>query len=334
VKVLAAPDKFRGTASAAEVAAAIARAVASCGGTAVELPMADGGEGLLDALGGPDRTTTVTGPLGDPVEAGWRLVDGTAVVEMAQASGLVLAGGADGNRPLDATTAGVGELVRHAVETGALRVIVGVGGSATTDGGLGALEAMGPLDRYRGVELLVACDVRTPFTDAAEVFGPQKGATPAQVRMLTGRLERLAQVYFERHGVDVSTMPRAGAAGGLAGGLAAAGAELVDGFDLVAEEVGLDVHLRDVDLVVTGEGWLDATSYEGKVVGGVEAYAAAAAVPLLVVVGGADPDVAARGDVLSLVDAYGHDRALAESLPLLEEAVAAELARREDRAGR
>ena len=256
MRVLAAPDKFRGTASAAEVAAAVSRAVAAYGGTTTELPMADGGEGLLDVLGGPDRISTVIGPLGEPVDVGWRLSEGTAVIEMAQVAGLALAGGPDQNRPLDATTAGVGELLRHAVESGARRVIVGVGGSATTDGGFGALEAMGPLDRYRGVELLVACDVRTRFVDAAAVFGPQKGATPAQVRMLTNRLERLVQVYVERHGTDVSKMVRAGAAGGLAGGLAAIGAELVDGFALVAEEVGLDDHLTGVDLVVTGEGWL------------------------------------------------------------------------------
>jgi len=322
MKVVAAPDKFRGTATAAEVAAAVARAVAAHGGTTVELPMADGGEGLLDVLGGPDRTTTVTGPLGEPVEAGWRLSGGTAVVEMARAAGLGLVGGAKGNQPMEATTVGVGELVRHAVAVGARRVIVGVGGSATTDGGLGALEAMGPADRYRAVELLVACDVRTRFTEAAAVFGPQKGATPAQVRMLTGRLERLVQVYDERYGVDVSTMPRAGAAGGLAGGLAAVGASLVDGFDLVAEEVRLDEHLRNADLVVTGEGWLDATSYEGKVVGGVEAWAAASNVPLLVVAGGADPDVADRRGVVSLTDRYGRDRALAEAAVLVEQAVA------------
>jgi len=290
--------------------------------------MADGGEGLLDVLGGSDRTSTVIGPLGEPVEVGWRLSGGTAVIEMAQAAGLALTGGPDQNRPLDATTAGVGELLRQAVESGARRVIVGVGGSATTDGGLGALEAMGPLDRYRGVELLVACDVRTRFVDAAEVFGPQKGATPVQVRMLTNRLERLVQVYGERHGVDVSKMVRAGAAGGLAGGLAAVGAELVDGFALVAEEVGLDEHLRDADLVVTGEGWLDATSYEGKVVGGVEAYAAAASVPMLVVVGGADPELANRSGVVSLSDRYGRDRALDEALTLVEKVVGDELARR------
>jgi len=290
--------------------------------------MADGGEGLLDVLGGPDRISTVIGPLGEPVDVGWRLSEGTAVIEMAQVAGLALAGGPDQNRPLDATTAGVGELLRHAVESGARRVIVGVGGSATTDGGFGALEAMGPLDRYRGVELLVACDVRTRFVDAAAVFGPQKGATPAQVRMLTNRLERLVQVYVERHGTDVSKMVRAGAAGGLAGGLAAIGAELVDGFALVAEEVGLDDHLTGVDLVVTGEGWLDATSYEGKVVGGVEAYAAAASVPMLVVVGGADPELANRRGVVSLSDRYGRDRALGEALTLVEEVVGDELARR------
>ena len=328
MRVLAAPDKFRGTASAAEVAAAVSRAVAAYGGTTTELPMADGGEGLLDVLCGPDRISTVIGPLGEPVDVGWRLSEGTAVIEMAQVAGLALAGGPDQNRPLDATTAGVGELLRHAVESGARRVIVGVGGSATTDGGFGALEAMGPLDRYRGVELLVACDVRTRFVDAAAVFGPQKGATPAQVRMLTNRLERLVQVYVERHGTDVSKMVRAGAAGGLAGGLAAIGAELVDGFALVAEEVGLDDHLTGVDLVVTGEGWLVAPSYEGKVVGGVEAYAAAASVPMLVVVGGADPELANRRGVVSLSDRYGRDRALGEALILVEEVVGDELARR------
>ena len=325
MRVVAAPDKFRGTASAAAAASAIASAVVSRGGTAVEVPMADGGEGLLDVLGGPDRTTEVTGPLGSPVTAGWRLSDGTAVVEMARASGLVLAGGPDENRPLDATTTGVGELLRHAVELGARRVIVGMGGSATTDGGLGALDAMGPVARYLGVEILVACDVRTRFTEAAEVFAPQKGATSAQVRLLAGRLERLVQVYLERFGSDVSCLDRAGAAGGLAGGLAAMGAELVDGVDLVAEEVRLDELVAGADLVVTGEGWLDATSFQGKVVGGVAAYAAAAGVPLLVVVGGADEAAAARADVVSLVDRFGIDRAWTETTACITEAVAERL---------
>jgi len=290
--------------------------------------MADGGEGLLDVLGGPDRSTVVTGPLGDSVEAGWRLDRGTAVIEMARVAGLELAGGADGNHPLDATTAGVGELILRAVESGARRVVVGMGGSATTDGGLGAIDAMGSQARYRGVEILVACDVRTRFTDAAEVFGPQKGATDAHVRLLNGRLERLVQVYGERFDVDVSALDRAGAAGGLAGGLAAMGAELVDGIDLVAEELRLDEHVADADLVVTGEGWLDPTSYDGKVVGGVGIYAAAAGVPLLVVVGGAEPEVAGRAGVVSLSDRFGMDRALSEPTALVELVVGEALDRR------
>jgi len=171
LRVVAAPDKFRGTASAAEVAAAVAQSVVDAGGFAVEVPMADGGEGTLEALGGPNRTTRVTGPLGRPVEASWRLDGSTAVIEMALTSGLLLAGGSDGNRALDATTAGTGELIRLAVEQGARRVLVGMGGSATTDGGLGALRAMGSPARYRGVDLLVACDVRTSFVEAAEVDG-------------------------------------------------------------------------------------------------------------------------------------------------------------------
>jgi glycerate kinase len=328
VKVVAAPDKFRGTATASDIAAAIGRAAATAGAECVEVPMADGGEGLLDVLGGPDRTTVVTGPLGEPVEAGWRLDRGTAIIEMARVAGLELAGGADGNHPLDATTAGVGELILAAVESGARRVVIGMGGSATTDGGLGALDAMGSPARYRGVELLVACDVRTRFADAAEVFGPQKGATDAQVRMMTGRLERLVQVYAERFDVDVSTMARAGAAGGLAGGLAAMGAEMVDGIDLVAEELRLDEHVADADLVVTGEGWLDETSYDGKVVGGVGVYSAAAGVPLLVVVGGAEPEVAVRAGVVSLSDRFGMARAMTEPTALVELVVGEALTRR------
>lgn len=328
MKVVAAPDKFRGTASASGIAEAVARGVARFGGTTVQLPMADGGEGLLEVLGGPDRTATVTGPISGSIEVGWRLSGETAVIEMARVAGLALVGGAAGNLPMDATTAGVGELVRHAVEIGARRVIVGVGGSATTDGGLGAVGAMGPPDRYLGVELMVACDVRTRFTEAAAVFGAQKGATSAQIKMLTRRLERLVQVYEKQYGVDVSTMQGAGAAGGLAGGLAALGADLFDGFDLVAEEVGLDHHLRGADLVVTGEGWLDASSYEGKVVGGVEAYAAAAGVPVLVVAGGADLDLTGSECVVSLAERYGQDLARDNVLVLVEEVVADALAHR------
>jgi len=321
VRVVAAPDKFRGTGSAQQVACAIAGSVSALGGSTDMVPMADGGEGTLDALGGPNRSSTVTGPLGEPVEAQWRLDGRTAVIEMARASGLDLAGGQVGNSPLDATTAGTGELILAAVEKGARRVIIGLGGSATTDGGLGALKAMGSPARFRGIELLVACDVRTRFVDAAEVFGPQKGASPAQVAMLRGRLERLAQVYAEEHGVEVMGLARSGAAGGLAGGLAAVGARLVDGVDLVAEEVALDEVVAGADLVVTGEGRLDEASFEGKVVGGVATHAAAAGVPLLVVAGQVDSVVAGRVEVISLVEEFGEERATTDTLACVEEAV-------------
>ena len=280
-----APDKFKGTATARVVARAVADRLWELGHDTVEVPMADGGEGFLDVMGGANRTTTVTGPLGAPVEAGWRLSRRVAVIEMAEASGLHLAGGADENDPVGATTTGTGELIELAVESGARKVLVGVGGSATTDGGLGALRALHPPQRLRGIELVVACDVRTGFVDAATVFGPQKGASPSQVELLRRRLERLAQVFLDESGVDVQQLEGAGAAGGLAGGLATVGAELIPGFDLVAEELGLDEQMEDADLVVTGEGFLDAESFDGKVVGGVADLAAALGVPCLAVVG-------------------------------------------------
>jgi len=326
MRVLACPDKFKGTLDAPGAAAAIADAVIAVGGTCVERPMADGGDGTLRALGGPNRTTTVTGPLAEPADAPWRLRHGVAVIEMARASGLELAGGADANDPLDATTAGTGELIAAAVEAGARRIVVGVGGSATTDGGLGALRALPSIARLKGIELIVACDVETPFVDAAAVFGPQKGATSSQVDLLTRRLERLADVYRREHGVDVSTLPRAGAAGGLAGGLAAVGAELADGFAVVAEEVELDVAMADVDLVITGEGRLDATSFAGKVVGGVRTMAHAEGVPLVAVVGAADPDVRTEGiQVIDLTESVGEDRAMGDTAAAITELVTAAL---------
>jgi len=314
VRVLAAPDKFRGTATAAEAAAAIGHACWELGHDVDEAPLSDGGEGLLDVLGGPTRTTTVTGPLGRPVDAAWRFRRDTAVIEMARASGLLLAGGAEGNDPLRASTIGTGELLDRALDLGATRIVVGLGGSATTDGGLGALEAIHVPARLRSVELRVACDVRTRFTDAAEVFGPQKGASPAQVALLTGRLQRLAQRYLADHGVDVDVIEGSGAAGGLGGALAALGGELLSGFELVADEVDLHDRLALADAVVTGEGHLDAQSLDGKVVGGVCELAAHAGVPVLVIAGDTDADVAAelrsrRVDVVSLVEDFGEERA-------------------------
>ena len=332
--MVAAPDKLKGTASAGAVAAAVAGAVRATGATCDEVPMADGGEGTLEVLGGANRTTTVSGPLGDPVEAGWRLAGRSAVVEMARASGLDLVGGAEGNDAVAASTYGTGELVAAALDAGARRVLVGVGGSATTDGGFGALRALYPTQRLRGVELVVACDVHTRFLDAAEVFAPQKGASPAQVRLLRGRLERLAADYEEQYGVDVTTLVGGGAAGGLAGGLAAVGAELVSGFDLLAEEVELYERIEGADLVVTSEGFLDAESFDGKVVGGVASFAAELGVPVLAVAGEvfhdevAAPLVAVGGDVevVSLTERFGRDRSLGDTVGCVAEVVADRLA--------
>ena len=320
--IVAAPDKFRGTATAAQIARAIAMAAEQAGATADAAPMADGGEGTLEVVGGANRSTTVTGPLGDPVDAPWRLHRHTAVIEMARASGLALVGGAEANDPLGATTYGTGELIEAAVERGARRVLVGVGGSATTDGGLGALRALYPTQQLKGVELAVACDVRTRFTDAATVFGPQKGAGPTQVELLRRRLERLSQVYAETYGVAVNDIEGSGAAGGLAGGLACVGAELCNGFELLADEVDLYGRIEGADLVVTGEGAFDATSLQGKVVGGVGEMAAAAGVPVLTVVGRVDGDASpARGELISLSDRFGAELAMADTARLVGQAV-------------
>ncbi len=326
-RLLAAPDKFKGTASAADIAAAACRAAQAAGWDAEALPMADGGEGTLAALGGANRRTVVTDPLGDPVEAGWRLDGDLAVIEMAEASGLQLVGGAGGNDALAASTYGTGELIEAALERGARRIIVCVGGSATTDGGFGALRALLPGHRLRGVELVVACDVRTRFCDAAEVFGPQKGATPAEVKLLRRRLERLVDMYAAEYGVDVADLPGAGAAGGLAGGLAALGAQLVEGFEVVAAETGLAERLEGADLVVTGEGLLDAESFNGKVVGGVCELAESLGVPVVAVAGAVDGAAPAPPTVpvLSLSDRFGPDRAFAEPATCVEQLLAEHL---------
>jgi glycerate kinase len=314
MRVLAAPDKFRGTLTAREAATAIAAGARAAGWTTDELPLADGGEGTLDVLGGWNRRTLVTGPLGETVEAAWRFEeDGTALIEAAQACGLTLAGGAEHNDPLRATSRGVGELVATAIAEDAHRIVVCVGGVASTDGGAGALEV---LPTQLPVPLEVACDVDARFLDAAEVFAPQKGATAEQVRILRERLARL----------DVPDLPGSGAAGGLAGGLGSIGARLLPGFDLVAERLELDEALAEADLVVTGEGLVDATSFTGKVVGRVLERAQTAATEALVVAGDVAPGVPI--DALSLVARYGPERALAEPAECLTELVGITLATR------
>jgi len=319
LRILVAPDSFKGSLSAERAADAMRRGVLDALPSAhVECcALADGGEGtlssVLEAAGGERRLAEVTGPLGEPVQAAWAwLHDGrTAVIEMAAAAGLMLVPEAERD-PTRTTTYGVGELIRVALDTEVTRVIVGAGGSATTDGGAGAAQALGvhfdggfePMagghlkqvrriylstrdPRLDSVELLVACDVDNPLfgtEGAATVFGPQKGASADAVTRLDLGLEHLARLA----GGD-PWAPGAGAAGGLAYGLATlCGARLVRGSDLVFDLLGIDERLARCDLVLTGEGCLDTQSVCGKVVGSLAARAARQGIPLAVIAGQVD----------------------------------------------
>ncbi|HEY1831220.1 MAG TPA: glycerate kinase [Acidimicrobiales bacterium] len=334
--LVVAPDKFRGTASAAEICATVAAAALRAGWTADAVPMSDGGEGLLEVVGGEVRTTEVTGPLGDSVTAAWHLVQTgeaagpTAVIEMATAAGRALVPHPNDDDPVRASTTGVGQLLLAAKEAGARAIIVGCGGSATTDGGRGAVQVVGTPSALAGIELTVACDVTTAFGEAARVFGPQKGATPEQVEFLTQRLVKVAKRYRRQFGVDVTGLDGAGAAGGLAGGLAALGARLAPGFDLVSALNHLPERIDGADLVVTGEGHLDPPSFAGKVPGGILRLVAGRC-PVLCVVGDADPEVLdslPQGiEVVSLTALAGSTRAHGETLALLDQFISEALPR-------
>jgi glycerate kinase len=279
--VLVAPDSFKETFDATRVARAVGRGLERAG-IAVDLcPVADGGEGTLEilapGLGAEIRTATVSDPLGRPVEAPFGIVGETAIVETAAASGLHLLAGRERD-PLRASTLGTGQLIAAAVAAGAREVLVGVGGSATTDGGSGAIRALRGLE----VRLTVLCDVRTPFEDAARVYGPQKGATAEQVRKLSRRLHGQAR----RLPRDPRGVPMTGAAGGLSGALwAAFGAELVPGAPFVLDALGFDARLRRSRAVVTGEGRLDEQSLAGKAISEVAVRARQAGVPAHAIVG-------------------------------------------------
>jgi glycerate 2-kinase len=320
----------------------MADAARAGGWTADEVPMSDGGEGLLLALGGTPHTAVVRGPLGARVEAEWRMLGrtgdepSTAVVEMSRAAGRALLPRPRRDDPVRATTTGVGQLLLAARDAGARRIVVGCGGSATTDGGLGAFEAVGSPAELRGVELVVACDVTTLFGDAATVFGPQKGATSAQVLELSQRLVAVAARYRNETGIDVSDVPGSGAAGGLAGGLVALGARIEPGFDFVAGLVGLRDRLDRADLAVTGEGHLDPPSFHGKVPGGVldlarDRGAGRHALPVLCVAGGADASLLTSPppglDVISLTARFGRARARRETVALIGQVTAEALPR-------
>ncbi len=322
--IVIAPDSFKECLTALEVAEALAAGLRRAAPDA-ELrlvPMADGGEGTVDALvaatNGRTLPLTVTGPMGDPVDAVYGLLgDGeTAVIEMASASGLALVP-PEHRDPRIATTYGTGELLRAAIENGARRVIVGIGGSATNDGGAGMAEALGyrfldatgsvlarggaallSLARIDGshrlselddCEILVACDVTNPLcgpNGASRVYGPQKGATPEAVEELDGALRHFADVVRAQMGVPIADLPGAGAAGGLGAGLVAfAHGSLRPGVELVADACHLADRMRGADLVITGEGKLDGQSVHGKTPIGVARIAQQAGIPVVAVAG-------------------------------------------------
>jgi glycerate kinase len=371
MRVLIAPDGFGGTLTPAQAAAALARgwreAVPS---DQLDLaPMSDGGPGLLDVLsaalpGAVRRPVTVQDPLARPVEAAVLLDGTTAYVEAAAACGLHLL--ADSERdPKVTTTYGVGQLVRAALDSGASRIVVGLGGSGTNDGGAGLLEALGmpslggagerlvaggaalrevaelsgrPDPRLADVELVAATDVDSPLLGlhgASAVFGPQKGATREDVALLDGALGRWAEVLESALGTSVRELPGAGAAGGLGAALLALGARREPGIALVQRLVGLAERVAQADLVVTGEGSFDFSSLAGKVVSGVAALAAEHAVPCLVLagavrVGRREAGAAGVEATYSLVEAVGVQAALtrpAEELAALAGRVARQWSR-------
>jgi glycerate kinase len=324
MRVVIAPDKFKGSVSALEAAEAMARGVmAAVPGSSVDiLPVADGGEGTVDALikatGGSIHEVSVTGPLGEPALGRFGMLgDGrTAVLEMASASGLVL-GARDRRDPMRASTRGTGELLLAAIRSGAERVILGIGGSATNDGGAGLGQALGyrlldergdelppgggALGRLarivaddrcvelEGVLIAVACDVTNPLCGprgASAVYGPQKGATPEMVRELDANLAHFAAVVERDLGMAIGDLPGAGAAGGLGAGLVAfAGGTLEPGVGLVMEAVDLERRLIGADLCLTGEGGLDGQSAFGKTAVGVARLARARGCPVIALAG-------------------------------------------------
>ena len=272
MRILVAPDSFTECLSAEEAALAIASGLSAhevqC------LPLADGGEGtagiLTRALGGETISVEVTGPLGTPVTASYGRIGDMAVMDVASACGLSLVPPAARN-PLNTTTRGVGELLKAALGAGCRKIVIGLGGSATCDGGAGMMAAIDKCPD--GVEIQVLCDVDNPFlgpSGAARIFGPQKGAGPAEVEILEERMRMQAKALLVRTGIDVSEMKGAGAAGGLGGALAALfGARLCPGIDTVLDLVGFSRMAEGSDLIITGEGTSDAQTLSGKVPLGV-----------------------------------------------------------------
>jgi glycerate kinase len=336
MRIVVAPNAFKGSISAVEAAAAMARAARGVFPSAEvrEVPLADGGDGTMETLvavtGGRIAEVPATDPLGRPVDSAIGILgDGkTAVVEMAAASGLCLLRPEEYN-PLETTTFGTGELIRAALDEGANSLIIGIGGSATTDGGTGMATALGArfldgngepvegvgaeLERVRHinlggldsrigkVEISCACDVDNPLTGdkgAAAVYSPQKGATPEMVERLDKGLANLAAVIRKDLHTDVEKIPGAGAAGGLGAGiLAFLGGKLTPGTDLVIRSCGLDRILQGADLVLTGEGRVDRSTQYGKVPAGVAAEARRNGIPAICFGGSVGEDTSALHDL-------------------------------------
>ena len=340
MRALVAPDKFKGSLSAAQAADAIARGMRAAGAGTDICPVADGGEGTLDALvaaaGGSVMGVIARGPMGVPVRAHLgQLPDGTGVVELAQASGLGLVPESERD-PMRATTYGTGELIKGALARRPARLLIAIGGSATMDGGTGLARALGVrfydadgkevtpggagleriaridasgLDtRLAGVPMIVAADVTTTLPDAARTFGPQKGATPAMIERLEGGQGNLTRVIQRDMGVDVAGLPGAGAAGGAGAMLVALGAELRSGAQVVLDAVGFEQRLKDADLVVTGEGRLDDGTLADKAPLVVARAAAAAGVPCVALVGESAILTEEFDEVRSLMEYFKGDR--------------------------
>jgi len=316
-------DSFKGNISGLEASQAVSAGVLrACPWAEVRvIPVADGGEGTVEAfvhaMGGQRQKGIVAGPLGEPVEASWGLLpEGGAVIELAAAAGLPLVP-LERRDPLHTTTLGTGEQIRAALDAGCRFIVIGLGGSATNDGGMGAMCALGArfldengseiepygrnlgrvadidlsgLDpRVREAEFMLACDVRSPLCGpegAAAVFAPQKGASPEAVAQLDEGLKNLAAVIQRVTGRDVLTIPGGGAAGGAGAGLTGLlGARLTRGIDMLAAVAGLDKEIEAADVIFTGEGRIDHQTAQGKVISGLAARARAAEVPLIAIVG-------------------------------------------------
>lgn len=291
VRVLVAPDSFAGSLSAVQAAAAIAQGWSAGAPHDVvrTVPLSDGGPGFVDVFAGRVEVLTVTGPLGDPTPAQIVIDGDTAYIESAQACGRHLVPVLSSETFRNGTTFGVGQLLQAALDVGVKRIVIGLGGSATNDGGQGVIAAFGSFDAAKsalhGVEVVVATDVDNPLLGpqgAAAVYGPQKGATPADVDVVEAQL---ATWVAELGAAQIAQRAGAGAAGGLGFGLLLLGGIRKSGIEVVAAATHLADHIRDADLVITGEGSFDWQSLRGKVVSGVAHLASRAGVPVIVIAG-------------------------------------------------